>query len=93
MRTDIRKNGLKSGVSSFAATEPAQKFLLDGRNRLDALALIGWLGPKRGDGPLKIQISPLLTPVKHGDSGHRPNIRSDDPLSPWHFRNICIAGI
>lgn len=56
---DIRKNGLQQPMvlchRRFTATEPAQKFLIDGRNRLDALALLGWLGPKCGDGPLKIR--------------------------------------
>jgi hypothetical protein len=39
----------------FTGTEPAHEFLIDGRNRLDALTLLGWLGPKCGDGPLKIR--------------------------------------
>lgn len=64
---DIRKNGLQQPIvlchRRFTGKEPAQEFLIDGRNRLDALALLGWLGPKSGDGPLKIRNKRALIDV------------------------------
>ena len=44
---DIRKNGLKSNIILWCDKDGGRDYLLDGRNRLDALALIGWLLPPR----------------------------------------------
>jgi hypothetical protein len=47
---DIRKNGLQCPVlihHQEAEDGTRKSYLIDGRNRLDAFALLGWLGPKR----------------------------------------------
>jgi ParB-like nuclease domain len=46
---DIRKNGLQSPIIVWRKREGDADVdcLIDGRNRLDALAMLGWLGPKR----------------------------------------------
>jgi ParB-like chromosome segregation protein Spo0J len=53
---DIRKNGLQTQIVLWSERNDSPRYLLDGRNRLDALALLGWLLPtsrKAGD-PFKI---------------------------------------
>jgi hypothetical protein len=47
---DIRKNGLQQAIVIWRDnnTRPFKDYLIDGHNRLDALAMLGWLGPKRG---------------------------------------------
>jgi hypothetical protein len=47
---DIRKNGLQQAIVILRDnnTCPFKDYLIDGHNRLDALAMLGWLGPKRG---------------------------------------------
>jgi ParB-like nuclease domain len=46
---DIRKNGLQSPILIWRDTNTCQfkDYLVDGRHRLDALAMLGWIGPKR----------------------------------------------
>jgi hypothetical protein len=46
---DIRKNGLQQAIVIWRDTNtcPFKDYLIDGHNRLDALAMLGWLGPKR----------------------------------------------
>jgi ParB-like nuclease domain len=43
---DIKKNGLQSPIV-LCRSEDDKRYLLDGRNRLDALAVLGWLSPPR----------------------------------------------
>jgi hypothetical protein len=46
---DIKANGLQAPILLYRGkTGRARPELLDGRNRLDALALLGWLRPQRG---------------------------------------------
>lgn len=45
LAADIRENGLQEPVILGGLHQP---FLIDGRNRLDALASLGWLSPPRG---------------------------------------------
>jgi hypothetical protein len=46
---DIQKNGLQCSIVLWRKFDGGDRkdCLIDGRNRLDALALLGWLGPKR----------------------------------------------
>ena len=46
---DIRRNGLQSPILIWRDTNTCRfkDYLIDGRHRLDALAMLGWLGPKR----------------------------------------------
>jgi hypothetical protein len=44
---DIKVNGLKTPIVLWAELLEDSPVLVDGRNRLDALALLGWLGPAR----------------------------------------------
>jgi hypothetical protein len=44
---DIEENGLKTPIVLWSERLGDPKVLVDGRNRLDALALLGWLGPPR----------------------------------------------
>jgi ParB-like nuclease domain len=62
--SDIRKNGLQSPIVVWRKRE-GDAFvdcLIDGRNRLDALAMLGWLGPKPERGRRKSQW-PLRGPL------------------------------
>jgi hypothetical protein len=53
---DIRKNGLQHPIVTHYCRKTQQRHLIDGVNRLDALALLGWLGPpKNGGEPLTIR--------------------------------------
>jgi hypothetical protein len=42
---DIKKNGLQQPIVVWYCRDTQIEQLIDGRNRLDALALLGWLGP------------------------------------------------
>jgi hypothetical protein len=44
---DISKNGLQSPIMIWRSAPDGSDYLIDGRNRADALAMLGWLGPKR----------------------------------------------
>jgi ParB-like chromosome segregation protein Spo0J len=52
---DIRENGLQQPIVTRYCRETRQQHLIDGVNRLDALALLGWLGPPK-DGGLRLTI-------------------------------------
>src|SRR6516162_8078433 len=40
---DIKRNGLQTSIIIWLPEDSDDKYLLDGRNGLDALALLGWL--------------------------------------------------
>jgi ParB-like chromosome segregation protein Spo0J len=52
---DIRKNGLQQPIVTRYCRKTRQQHLIDGVNRLDALALLGWAGPPK-DGGLRLTI-------------------------------------
>jgi hypothetical protein len=68
---DIRQNGLSTPIVLTWGDPMDDPLLLDGRNRLDALALLGWLGPRRERRPrepaYRYQRSVLRNPLSVGD--------------------------
>jgi hypothetical protein len=85
---DIRKNGLQHPIvirrnpaSDWRSPDNEKYQLLDGRNRLDALALLGWLGAKKDAypfGPWPVGIHDRASATKM-----EKRKRSNDPREKW----------
>ena len=93
---DIRKSGLQCPVLIWRKRTGDQweDFLIDGRNRLDALARLGWLGPKRARGHRERQddykrIDPLT--VHYPDEAYQglipPGLNGDGAIEFHHGLN------
>jgi ParB-like nuclease domain len=85
---NIKKNGLQQPIliwRQHGVGTGFQDYLIDGRNRLDALAMLGWLAPQRGRAHRERQdgfkrLLPLI--VDYPKDSFSEHIRPYDSLSP-----------